>query len=374
MTPVNDVVQLTQDLVAIPSASQISNVPVSDYLQQWLDDSGFEIERYSYRDGYGEKVILVAMKGEGSGGMAFCSHSDTVPGQEEDWDPYDPVIRDGLMYGRGSCDMKGPLAATMIAAASVDPAKLKKPIYIVVTSDEELGLTGAKYLAEVSGNILDRLRPEYGIIAEPTSMSPVYSHKGYGRIFVTARGRAAHSSTGKGVSANFLIAPFLADMAEMARTFLTDESFMNHDFDPPSNGFNMVISDGECPINVTAPKSTCHLSFRAMPDSRVEDVIEMVSEKARSYDLEVEAVSSGPLYVAPDSELVKSALAATGNSKPTTVPYGTDGIYLQSMISQMVVLGPGDIGVAHTVGEYVPVAELNQAVDVYKTLIQQFCM
>ena len=79
-----------------------------------------------------EKVNLVAKLGEGSGGLGFFSHSDTVPGDPREWEPWNPYIADGKLYGRASCDMKGPLAASMIAASSVDPAKLRKPIYIAL--------------------------------------------------------------------------------------------------------------------------------------------------------------------------------------------------------------------------------------------------
>ena len=103
-----DVIKLTQDLVAIPSVSIDSNVAVSDYLQRLLLALDFEVERLSYDDNGQEKVSLVARKGSGSGGLGFFSHSDTVPG-DQGWNPHDPVIANGKLYGRGSCDMKGPL-------------------------------------------------------------------------------------------------------------------------------------------------------------------------------------------------------------------------------------------------------------------------
>ncbi len=369
-----DVVTLTQQLVAIPSASQISNAPVSDTIQEQLERIGFTVERESYTDEFGEKINLLAKLGEGSGGLAFCSHSDTVPGQEEDWDPYDPAIIDNRLYGRGSCDMKGPLAATMVAAASVDPERLRKPMYIVVTSDEELGLTGANFLAEQRDNLLMRSRPEWGIIAEPTSMVPVYAHKGFGRLLVTAHGRAAHSSTGKGISANLLIAPFLADVARLSDQINRDESFMNHEFDPPTQTLNMVIDDGNCQLNVTAPKTVCGISFRAMPNSRSQELVEMMCTMAEGYGFDVDTKYHEALYISPESELVQSALQATGKKRAATVPYGTDGVYLQSMIEELVVLGPGDIGVAHTTSEFVPLVELHDAVRVYRELIARFCL
>ena len=367
----HSVVHLTQDLVAIRSVSRWSNTQVSDYIENWLRSNGFnEIERLEYTDENDErKVSLVAKKGEGTGGLAFLSHSDTVPGMEDQWGAFDPVVKDGRLYGRGSCDMKGPLAATMIAA-SVDPAKLDKPIYVVVTSDEETGLLGAKYVVEHS-TILKASKPDYGIVAEPTSMIPVYAHKGGGRVHVIARGIAAHTSSGKGESASIKLAPFLAEMAELNTRFLTDESYMNHDFDPPTNGFNLIFEDDGIG-NVTSATATCTVSIRAMPDTRYEEVVEEIVARAESYGFEAHASVGHPVFTDIESPLVQAACEATGISTPQTVPYGTDGFYFQSLM-KIVVLGPGNIDVAHTVGEFVPVSELESAVDIYKQMIDTLC-
>jgi len=280
------------------------------------------------------------------------------------------VIKDGRLYGRGSCDMKGPLAATMIAAASVDPAQLKKPIYVVVTSDEEIGLLGAKYVVENS-TLLNTSKPDYGVVAEPTSMIPVYAHKGGGRVHVIARGIAAHTSSGKGESASVKLAPFLAEMAELSTRFLTDESYMNHDFDPPTNGFNLIFEDDGIG-NVTSATAQCTVSIRAMPDARYEEIVDEILTRAEHYGFEADADVGHPVFTDIESPLIQAACEATGISTPQTVPYGTDGFYFQSLM-KIMILGPGNIDVAHTINESVPVSELESAVDVYKQMIDKLC-
>ena len=370
----HDVIELTQNLVKMESVSKDSNAPISDYLQSILEELGCTIERLEYTDPNGElKVNVIGRLGEGKGGLAFCSHSDTVPGQEVDWDAFDPVIKDGRLYGRGSCDMKGPLAATIAAASKIDPAKLKKPIYIVVTADEEIGLIGAKFVSEKS-EMLREDQPKYGVIAEPTKMIPVYAHKGGAGAVVTSHGVAAHSSTDKGVSANFQLARFMAEMADLKEIAMSEERFMNHEFNPPTNGFNMTMTDFNTAGNVTAPKAQCRVGFRAMPNSNAEEMLEMIVERAEKYGLEYSTRIFSPLYVSKDSDLVKTAVKALDGREPETVSYGTDGMYLKNVIPEMVVLGPGDIGVAHTVGESVPLDELTQAVDVYVQMIEELCM
>ncbi|MDJ0756273.1 MAG: M20/M25/M40 family metallo-hydrolase [Ardenticatenaceae bacterium] len=368
-----DLISLSQTLIKTSSVSRFSNAAVSQIIDDWLIEQGFEVERLEYVDLNGErKVNLIAKLGDGPAGLAFCSHSDTVPGQEADWDPFDPVIKNGRLVGRGSCDMKGPLAATMIAAATIDRDRLKAPLYIVVTADEEVGLEGAKFVAEHS-EMLRNFRPQYGVIAEPTRLIPVYGHKGFAHIAVTARGRAAHTSTGLGQSANFLIAPFMADMAKLAKQLIRDPSFANEAFSPPTNGFNMIVNDGNTRPNVTAPKTVVTLTYRVMPDARAEELATIIQDKAHAYGLECHIEFTDALYTSTDTALIKAAAKATGIDQPELVAYGTDGVFLQDCIDELIILGPGDIAVAHTVGESIPVAELEQAVEIYQQMIAELC-
>jgi acetylornithine deacetylase len=369
----NDVLQLAKDLVAIPSPSTMSNAAIADYLAGHLQRFGFAVERLAYHESTGEeKVSLVARIGEGQGGLGLFSHSDTVPGDAGEWSPFEPVVQADRLVGRGSCDMKGPLAATLIAAAQIDAVRLRKPLTVVVTADEEVGYGGAYQVVKESAMLRDNW-PAYGVVAEPTRLRPVYAHKGGIHVHVTAHGRAAHTSTGKGVSANFLIAPFLAEMAALQPLFNTDQRFQNTEFDPPTNGFNMVINDGNCKSNVTAAKTTVTLSLRTMPNDHREEAVRLISEKAHKYNLEVRTRGFGPFYVAQDAEIVQMACRATGAARAETVPFGTEALVYQDYIAQQVVLGPGDIAQAHTIGEWIDVRELEDAVGVYRRLIEEVC-
>jgi len=369
-----NLLDLTKEMVAIRSVSNDGNTEISDYIEAWLKATGFdEIERLEYTYKGGEpKVNLVARKGAGLGGLAFLSHSDTVPGMEEKWPAFEPIIKNGCLYGRGSCDMKGPLAATMTAAAAVDATQLEAPLYIVVTADEEIGLYGAKHVVRHS-RLLNDDGPDYGIVAEPTRLIPAHGHKGYAFIKVIAHGQAAHTSSGEGVSSNFLMAPFLADMATLNERFQNDPSFMNDEFEPATNGFNMVITDDGQP-NITAAKTECVLTLRVMPEACTKEIVDLITEKAQSYGLEVAmARVTPPVYTDRESRLVRAACQATGSNRTETVPFGTEGFHYRQLMD-LVILGPGDIAMAHTVGESIAVAELERAVDVYARMIRMLCM
>ena len=369
----SQLIELTQQLINFPTVSRWSNIALSDHLEEVLKQCAFEVERLTYIDENGEvKVSLVAKKGDGADGLAFFSHSDTVPGQEEDWDAFNATVEHGRVVGRGSCDMKGPLAATVIAAANVDVNRLKRAVYVVVCADEEISGQGAKQVAAES-ELFKAALPKHGVVAEPTSLVPVYAHKGGALIEVVARGEAAHTSTDKGVSANFLMVPFLADMVELAKQVKSDESFMDSEFGPPTCGFNFVLDDGGCRPNVTAAKTVCRVCFRTMPNARSKDLLTRVTSRAADYGFEVQSQFTEPFHVSPTADIVQIACQITDIEDPKTVPYGTDAFYLSDRF-ELVVLGPGDIAQAHTVGEWIEIDQLNRAVAVYEQMIHALCM
>ena len=366
-----DAVELTRRLVAIDSVSRHSNAAVSDLLQQVLEDAGFELERLEYDDPDGvRKVNLVARRGTGGGGFGLFSHSDTVPGDSWAGDPWAPRIEGDRLVGLGTCDMKGPLAAAVAAAAAVPEERLVRPVYVVVTADEEVTGRGAMDVAARSR--LYRGGPELGVITEPTRLTPVYAHKASSLAFVTAHGRAAHSSTGKGVNATLLIAPFLAEIAVLAEEIKQDESFLNHEFTPPHNCLNVTISDGGTRPNVTAAKTVCTVGFRPMPGDRSADLMAIVEEKASRHGLQFEGHQGKAFRVPPDSRVVEIARQATGAGQAETVGFGTDAFAFMEDV-ELVVLGPGDIAQAHTENEFIPLAQLHRAVEVYGQMIDAAC-
>ena len=152
-----DVVELASELIAMPSETPTSNRPISDFLRGVLEEGGFSVEEVPYIDPSGEeKVSLVAKRGEGAGGLGLFSHSDTVPG-DAGWEPFTPALEDGRLVGRGSADMKGPLAASIAAACRFNDDELKQPLVIVVTADEEHGHVGAHDIVIRSQNIDKRM-------------------------------------------------------------------------------------------------------------------------------------------------------------------------------------------------------------------------
>lgn len=356
--------RLAADLVAIDSRSALSNLPLSDRIEREL--AGFDIEKLDYTDDAGvPKRVLVAHKGP-KGGYALSGHMDTVPATGWESDPWAPRLdQAGFLHGLGSVDMKGQVAAAIIAARQA-PAHV--PATLLITTDEETTKAGAKRIVRES-----RLARELGlrgiIVAEPTSLRPVRGHRSHIAFTATAHGVQAHSSTGKGVNANWALLPFLAAMRGVADRLRSDPALQDADYDPPFSDFNLVIDNHGTAVNVTVARATARIKFRYSAKIDPAPVLRAVRDAAAAAGIELSEQHEGrPPELPADHPLVALGVALTGHAA-RTVPFGTDAAELQQ-IAPCLVLGPGDVGLAHTPRECAPAAELIQAVGLFGRVLE----
>ncbi len=356
------IAELARDLVAIDSRSSISNIAVAERIEPEL--RGFEVERIDYHDGAGvPKRVLVAHRG-GPGGIAFSGHMDTVP--ETGWqdDPWSARIDgDGVLHGLGSTDMKGPVAAAILAARSLPDAV---PITLLITTDEETTKQGARVIAGRSA-LVRAMRPAGILVVEPTRLQPVRGHRSHILFTCVALGVQAHSSKGTGRNANWALIPFLSEMKVLFDRLLTDRSLQDDAYDPPFSDFNVIIDNHGTAINVTVPVATARIKFRYSAGIDPAPIRAAVHEAAARHGVTVsEAEEGAPPELPVDHPLVRQCVEVSGR-EATTAPFGTDASVLQA-IAPCVVMGPGDIGVAHRPGEAVRIAELAAAVPVFQAL------
>lgn len=369
-----DVVEITADLVSYNSASQFSNTPVSRAVAKWLQKAGMSVELVNYKDPAGtQKTNVIGKKGNGTGGIALLAHSDVVPAEGWDSDPFTLSARHDRLYGRGSADMKGSVACMIAAANAFSVKELKAPVYVIVTADEETDCGGAKTVAAKSKTFISS-DIRYGIIGEPTLLDVVYAHKGSLKFEATATGKAAHSSTGKGMNANHKLIPFLNDVVKLDGKLRTDARYRNEAFDPPHATLNIVLSDGDTAANVTAPVSRATINCRPMPDQNWKPVINRMVRLADRHGVRIEVPKIlDPLCTSTDSPIVREALQVTGRRKPRTVAYGTDGMVFGKTM-ELVVMGPGNIQQAHTVDEWIARDQLLKGSEVFTNMVHRFCI
>lgn len=368
----------TRELVAFDSISLKSNCDVTDYVQQTLTKLGFETERLEYNDQSGvRKASVVGKRGRGVGGMAYFGHTDVVPA--DDWKfaehgPFQPTVKDGRLYGRGSCDMKGSVACALAAAERTASAGLSQPLYIGCTSDEEVGYLGAEQVAKESRLFAEMVQHgTRGVIGEPTKLEVVYAHKGVCGLVATSRGRAAHSSTREGKNANLAMIPYLVEMKAIHDDTETDPAWRHAEFDPPTVCWNIGINDHTRAVNITPPQSVCTIYFRPMPGQDATVLIERARRAAAANGLEFEVkINAQPLYIDPGSPYVREALELAGRAKATTVSYGTDGAMFGAL-RNMIVCGPGDIAQAHTHDEFITLEALERGTALFERMMRRWC-
>ncbi len=359
-----DVVALTRELVSLDSRSFVSNIKVADRVEAAL--AGFEIERLDYTDEAGvAKRALVAHRGP-VGGIALSGHMDTVPDTGWQDDPWSARVDDGVMHGLGTTDMKGPVAAAIVSARAL---AADVPVTLLITTDEETTKQGARLIAQQS-QLVRRVGLRGIVVVEPTSMVPVRGHRSHIAFTCVATGVQAHSSTGRGRNANWELIPFLVEMKSVFERLRSDASLQDADYAPPFSDFNLVIDNHGAAVNVTVPKATARIKFRYSAKVDPGPVLQAVHGVAARFGIAVSEAREGfPPELPADHQLVQLCGDAVGKAAGTA-PYGTDASELQA-IAPCVVLGPGDIGEAHTPTEKVRVADLVAAVPVLMRIVEK---
>lgn len=353
-------VRLASDLVRLDSRSPRSNLAVVERILPEL--VGFEIERLDYVDAAGvAKYALVAARG--SGGLAFSGHMDTVPDTGWTTDPWSGEVRDGVLHGLGSADMKGPLAACILAARGL-PAEV--PVCLLITTDEETTKLGARAIVERS-RLARSFAPRGIVVAEPTRLVPVRGHRASVTFTAISRGVQAHSATGKGVNANWALVEFLAEMKAVRQRLIDDPSLQDAAYDPVVSDFNLIIDNHGAAFNVTVPKATVKIKYRYSHRIDPEIITRAVRAAAGQSGLELVIDTEGsPPELPLDHPLIRQACALSG-AAAMTVPFGTDASELQ-VLAPCVIIGPGDIAQAHRPGECVEIAELHRGVELFRTM------
>src|SRR5215218_9554456 len=297
--------RILADLVRINSVSTRSNAEIVAYLEQRCEAMGLITRRFPYMDEHGiEKINLIALTGDVQEvELALVGHTDTVP-YDPNWSEATNLTeRDGKLYGRGACDTKGFIAAALTA---VENAKPGKPLALVFTADEEVGLLGAKRLAQAKP-----VRIRYSIVGEPTSLKPIRAGKGYSLAEAIVKGREAHSAyPALGASAVFRAARLINRLESIAEQLKQDQYDA---FDPPFTTLNIGLINGGSAKNVLAGECRFTLEWRPIPTQPSEHVLELFRkaiEAEQQIDPGFECVVDANrqdtgFETSPDSPLIK---------------------------------------------------------------------
>ena len=362
---------LLEKLVAFDTTSAKTNIPLVEFVRDYLAGHGIASELVPTPDGL--KASLFATIGEtGKSGIGLSGHTDVVPVEGQQWgtDPFTLTERDGKLYGRGTCDMKGFLACVLAMAPDYKARALKTPIHIVFSYDEEVGCTGVRpMIAELGARLT---RPRLVIVGEPTNMGIVDSHKGATRFRTTITGREAHSSMAHiGVNAIHYAGVLIAELArieEELRVGRQDERFT-----PPYTTLQIGLIEGGRAQNIVPRYCSFSWEIRALPGYDVKTVTDRFESYVRTRCLpsmqaigrdtgiETEAVNGVPAFHSgATSEAVSLALKLMGQNATHAVSYATEAGLFQGGGCDSVICGPGDIEQAHRPDEFLAASELDR--------------
>ena len=380
-----EVLQTLRDLIAIPSVNPMRPCPgeavergVADYVEALLRRAGIDCERQEVFEGRENVVGVVHASGPAAsgGGLMLNSHMDTVPVANMAIDPFDPVVRDGRVYGRGACDAKGPIAA-MLAAVTAYAERRERPATVVFAAmaDEEFAFSGAWKLVEREWPV------SACVVGEPTRLALIVAHKGVARWRVRVKGRSAHGATPQlGRSAIYDGARVCLALEAHARSLAAREPHPL--LGAPSLNVGRVA--GGQSVNVVPDLCELEMERRLLPGEDGRAAVRECEARVRASAGDgVELEFGEPYLVDPALDTPADAAVAravrrahreefAADCEVAGAHYGTDGSKLARAGIETVVCGPGDVAQAHTKDEYVEVEQLERGARLYSRLLSDW--
>ena len=382
MTHLDRTRDILRDLIAFPTVSADPNLDMMGYIADLLDAHGARVDLI--HDATGRKCNLFASLGpEIDGGVMLSGHSDVVPVTDQDWsrDPWQMWEEDARLYGRGACDMKGFIAATLALAPSFASRNLRRPIHFAFTHDEEVGCLGAQSLVDA---LRDRdARPSVAIVGEPTMMGVIEGHKGCCEYTTRFTGLEGHGSAPDlGVNAVLYAVRYVNRLMQLAEEMKSRAPAASR-FNPPWTTVNVGRLAGGVAHNVIPGKAELDWEMRPVQDAdarhvkdALEDLVatELLPEMRRIWpeaDITTETIGEVVgLHPVEDNAARHLIAELTGANSADVVPFGTEAGLFQSLGMSVVVCGPGSIAQAHKPDEFVALDQLSQCMTMLERLGQ----
>ena len=371
-------------LVAFPTVSRDSNLELIDFVQQYLEDQGVSSVRVPNHDG--TKAALYAHVGpQVDGGVVLSGHTDVVPvdGQNWDSDPFTVTERQGRLFGRGTCDMKGFDALAIWAITRAARLEIKRPLQIALSYDEEIGCTGAPPMIDHMVS-MGMPRGDTVIVGEPSMMKVVTGHKGGMGYKMHFHGFEVHSSLlHTGVSAIMMAAKLIEWANQInAENAAKAPTVVDAEFVPPYTTLHVGMISGGTAHNITAKDCYFDVTFRVVPGESISAWRDLFLAQVATLDAAMKTLhpDAGISYeqffelpgLAPEKDGSAEALARqlTGANASSVVSYGTEAGHFQARGYSAVVCGPGDIAQAHQPNEYITVDQFQQGEAFMRALIE----
>lgn len=369
-------------IVATPTISafdpklDVSNRLLIDLLAGWFTDFGFNISIQQV-PGARNKYNMLAKLGSGEGGLLLSGHSDTVPFDQNRWqmDPFKLHRTNERLYGLGSCDMKGFFAFVLEALKALPLNKLKKPLYILATADEETSMAGARFFVEQQ-----LIKPDMAIIGEPTELKPIYKHKGHMGHSLQVQGEAGHSSDpAKGVNAIEIMYQAIGKL--MALKQHLSERYRDEAFSVPEVTMNLGHIHGGDGENRICGHCQLNFDLRAIPTLSDQEAIALIDEALKplmnTYPKRITRelmYATAPSFGCRNEQGILELAKSLTGFDPASANYATEAPFINQLGCDTIVLGPGSIEQAHQPDEFIDLHYLEPTTTLLRNFIKAVCL
>jgi len=381
----NETLSLVKKLVSVNSVNPCiekgqGEIEVSKYIADYLAKIGLEVKTQQVVDG--RFNVVATLKGSGKGrNLMFNGHTDTVGIRNMTIDPLKPILESGKLHGRGACDMKGPIAAIMIAIKTLAESKLelKGNVSLSTVVGEEFDNVGANKLVtdEQFGKLTQAL-----IVGEPTALQLAIKHKGFANVEIEVEGKAAHGSVPeKGIDAIEKAAKIVLEIENLKKKMSSKKDLLLGQPKIHSStiegGREWSVVPDRCVVRFEIRTIPGYATNQAVMDIR--DLIRELSEKDPDMKAKVGLFLSGePLNTSPEDPMIKGLKKAIGIVKGVEpqiigLPFYTEAaIFAKALGVPACIIGPGDIAQAHSADEFVRMSEVVEAASIYALAAQDF--
>ena len=364
-------IEMLGRLITFETVSAKSNKSMIEFMAGYLEGHGISCNMAPNEEG--SKVDLIATVGPMvEGGIVLSGHTDVVPVEGQDWrsDPFQMMERDGLLCGRGTCDMKGFIAVVLALVPEMLEKDLKRPLHLVFSYDEEIGCLGAPSL--IARMIKNVPMPHGAIIGEPTSMKLANAHKGVSIFETTVTGSPAHSSqTQSGVNAINIASDCIQFLRSKAEEFQVDGP-RDERLQPPYNTVNVGMIEGGTALNIIPGQCKFTWDCRSLGTSdgdRLLEEFDRYSQEGllttmREITSNVNIVTRKSASIPPLTPSVDNAAEAlvrqlTGQNQAEGVAFAAEAGLFQEAGIPSVMCGPGSVDQAHQPNEFVEVTQID---------------
>ena len=370
-------------MIACPTVSDRPMVELAAYVAQRAEDQGFRVTLYEDDVEAGKANVVCEAGPEGvPGGVTLSGHLDVVPVEGQSWasDPFVLTERDGKLFGRGTADMKGFIAATIEALERVKIASLTRPLALVWTYDEEVGCHGS---AKLTQRLRDagRALPDEALIGEPTDFQVLRMHPGHVTLVIRTAGASAHSSKPDlGASAIKAMGRVLLMLEDLEQELIGERRFEGV-LERPWVTMNAGMLKGGAAVNMVPDQCELKMGYRPLPGDDPLDVARRVERRLAALPLpagtraEVEVLRRTPSLLTPPGLPLEGLLTQhADHAEVGACPFATDGGNLAALGVRSLIFGPGSINVAHKPDEHVECGALARAVNIVEAVVSARCL